>query len=188
MILYELSQSTCTFQKKDQRSKFAFLASLLHIISPAGLFLSAPYAESPFALLNFLGFHLYFKGYSYHAGENKTQKNVSLLASGFTFGMATTFRSNGLLSGLIFACDASWIIWTMWRSRNLLDHLGRFCATIVGGCLIALGSVIPQYLAYHQYCSGGVEDGRPWCRHVPPSIYGWVQSHYWYVFSVFEVQ
>ncbi len=38
--------------------RLAFLAASLHIFSPAGLFLSAPYAESTFSLLSFVGFYI----------------------------------------------------------------------------------------------------------------------------------
>jgi phosphatidylinositol glycan class V len=38
-------------------------------------------------------------------------------------------------------------------------------------------------LAYKEYCeSSGTDQGRrPWCNYWIPSIYSWVQSHYWYV-------
>ena len=37
----------------------SFVSAALHVLSPAGLFLTAPYAESLFSLLSFVGCLLY---------------------------------------------------------------------------------------------------------------------------------
>ena len=179
IILYDLSQSLCRPRREYERTTLALLAALLHVVSPAGVFLSAPYAEGPFALLNFLGFHLYIRAYRNEAIINRINRDGSLLAAGLLFGFATMFRSNGLLSGLIFAYDATSITWMIVQSRNVLDHIHSLCVTVVGGSLVAMGSVLPQYLAFLEYCSKPAEDARPWCTHLVPSIYSWVQSHYW---------
>jgi Gpi18-like mannosyltransferase len=82
----------------------------MHILSPAGLFLSAPYAESLFSLLSFLGHLLYVYGQpSTTKGKTPPRTilhDLALLASGLTFSLATTIRSNGILFGLLFAHDA----------------------------------------------------------------------------------
>jgi len=82
-----------------------FIASCLHIISPAGIFLSAPYSEAPFSCLNMLGFWLYLQA---HLSPDSfvTRKCCALIMSGVSFGFATTIRSNGILSGLPFLFDA----------------------------------------------------------------------------------
>ena len=36
---------------------------------------------------------------------------------------------------------------------------------------------MPQAEGYLQYCTGG--NTRPWCNRWLPSIYAWVQEHYW---------
>ena len=179
IVLYNLSQSLCRSRREHERTKFAFLAALLHVISPAGVFLSAPYAESPFALLNFLGFHLYIKAHQDEAINSRTKRDGLLLAAGLLFGMTTMFRSNGLLSGLVFAYDATSITWMIVQTRRVMDHLRSLCVTVVGGSLVAMGSVLPQLLAFLEYCSKTADDARPWCTHLVPSIYSWVQSHYW---------
>ena len=179
IILYNLSQNICRSRRDFERTKFAFLVALLHVISPAGVFLSAPYAESPFALLNFLGFHLYTKGHNHEASSNRIKGDGLLLAAGLMFGIATMFRSNGLLSGLVFAYDAIALTWMILQSRSVLDHLRGLCVTVLGGSLVAMGSVLPQFLALLEYCSEPAGDARQWCTHLVPSIYSWVQSHYW---------
>ena len=161
------------------RTKFAFLAAFLHVVSPAGIFLTAPYAESPFALLNFLGCYFYLKVYDDRATGNTLGRDLSRLASGLFFGIAATFRGNGLLSGCVFAYDALVIAWEMLSSRKILNHLPDFSFTVAAGSMVALGSLIPQLLAFNQYCLEVSEESRPWCRYWIPGIYAWVQSHYW---------
>lgn len=178
-ILYRMSRSIWNRTSEEERTRFAFLAALLHIISPAGIFLSAPYAESPFALLNFLGYYFCLKAYEYQSKGGKTKKQLSTLAAGLLFAVATMFRSNGILSGFVFAYDAILITWRMLYSEDHLSHLKDFPVVIASGTMVALGSLIPQSLAFRDYCSKSVEEPRPWCNHWVPSIYAWVQSHYW---------
>lgn len=179
LVLYDMSRSMCNRGSEDVRTKFAFLAALLHVVSPAGIFLTAPYAESPFALFNFLGCYFYLKVYGDRATGNALGGGLSRLASGLFFGIATTFRGNGLLSGCVFAYDASVIAWEILSSRKILNHLHDLSFTIAAGSMVALGSLVPQLLAFSQYCLDVSGERRPWCRRRIPSIYGWVQSHYW---------
>jgi phosphatidylinositol glycan class V len=167
--------------KSVQRSSLAFVAATLHIISPAGIFLSAPYGEGLFSCLNMLGFYLYI---SHDSPEPLIMQKtpVRKLLAGMAFGLATMIRSNGLLSGLPFLLDAMDCLLKLLSSRVeanskpglLIDLL----FIILGGSCIAVGLVIPQFIAYQEYCVG---QGalRPRCSSLPPSIFTWVQSHYW---------
>ncbi|UKZ79263.1 hypothetical protein TrVFT333_007013 [Trichoderma virens FT-333] len=83
----------------------AYVAAVLHILSPAGLFLSAPYGESPFACLSFVGNLLFATGLRPGAGLFK--RTLAFLGAGISFGLSTAFRSNGLISGLLFAVEAT---------------------------------------------------------------------------------
>ncbi|KAL8797620.1 MAG: hypothetical protein Q9182_007170 [Xanthomendoza sp. 2 TL-2023] len=164
---------------------FALVSASLHILSPAGLFLSAPYAESSFSLLNFFGFFLYALNLQAHDDGRLGLRDMLALASGLAFGLATMFRSNGILSGLLFCYDIVRSILTL-RSdaqpQRILASLRRVTFIGISGLLVATGSFFPQFLAYHEYCVQGKPEHRAmWCTHRVPSIYAWVQSHYWNV-------
>ncbi|KAK5677133.1 ER membrane glycoprotein subunit of the GPI transamidase complex-like protein [Elasticomyces elasticus] len=165
-----------------RKRHLAFTTSCLHVFSPAGIFLSAPYAEAPFALLNILGLLCYAQAienrFSTFADAYQLDASFTLL-SGLLFGLATTMRSNGILSGLIFAWDTVSMLprlGAVLRTRDG-EAITRFLATLAAGVLIAAGFVLPQAVAYMEYCTDGAT--RPWCTAYPPSIYSFVQSEYW---------
>lgn len=159
-------------------AKLAFISSALHILSPAGLFLSAPYNESPFAGLSFVGNLLFAIGLK--SKPDRIKRDAAMIAAGIFFGLATTFRSNGLTSGLLFAVEAGSSLLMFAQSPSLCNLLS-LVAPVLGGLCVAAGSVVPQTLAWVRYC-GADSVGRPWCEKLIPSIYSFVQDHYWYVF------
>lgn len=191
LVLYQLTLLVAAHPPSRESSSVALISASLHIISPAGLFLSAPYAESFFSLLNFAGFYLY--AFSLHVHQNKrpSLRDVTILLSGSLFGVATTFRSNGLLSGLIFCVDLLRIIVGLKSgtpSGDLMSSLRQSVVLVVAGCIMAFGSLFPQYLAYHEYCVSSELHYRPsWCTRRLPSIYTSVQSRYWYFSKLFQV-
>ncbi|KAI0168858.1 glycosyltransferase family 76 protein [Hypoxylon sp. FL1284] len=159
---------------RDQR--LSFIAAVLHILSPAGIFLSAPYNESTYALLSFSGYLFLAKGL---LGPKRTfAHDVSLVASGMWFGFATTFRSNGLFNGIPFAAA---LVQELFRAPSL-SSIRRRCALIIGGLAIAAGFVVPQLVAYQTFCSPqSLAELRPWCTSGLPSVYSFVQERYWNV-------
>ncbi|KZZ96810.1 GPI mannosyltransferase 2-like protein [Moelleriella libera RCEF 2490] len=174
--------------------RLAFLSAALHILSPAGLFLSAPYNESPFACLCFLGNLLFGMGIGLGSSRDDACGQMraagTVVASGLVFGLATTFRSNGLSSGLMFAAEAAIRLhmFVQWPPRR--RHLVAVGAAGVGGLFVAAGSLVPQTLAWKRYCTSPSPMGssssssssmRPWCQQRIPSIYTFVQEHYWNV-------
>ncbi|KAI0835074.1 glycosyltransferase family 76 protein [Hypoxylon sp. FL0890] len=170
LVLYQLGLVVC----RDQL--LSFVAALLHILSPAGIFLSAPYAESTFALLSFTGYLFLAKGL---LGPKRTfAHDVSLVASGMWFGFAATFRSNGLFNGIPFAAALAQELTT----PPTLLSIRRRCALIIGGLSIAVGFAAPQLVAYQIFCSASSESElRPWCTSGLRSIYLFVQERYWNV-------
>lgn len=163
-----------------RREKTAFLAAILHIFSPAGVFLSAPYSEGLFSCLNFLGMLLYAQTHTPRSsGQSRTFTNAALIGSGLCWGLASSVRGNGILSGLIL----------LYRCVTLLDSLPSFTAvqdlvvTVLAGILVAIGTIVPQWIAFEEYCLGAASGSElpTWCSAIPPSIFKWVQSHYWYV-------
>lgn len=171
--------SPATVQSEDPL--MAWLAAGLHIISPAGIFLSAPYAESVFSFLNFAGCLAYVKSVVSQAESKHAMANAAVSLSGIIFGLATTLRGNGLLSGLTLIYDAVTCLSSILHGVETNSHLTRLLAVCIAGTLMACIAIIPQYVAYDEYCrsGGGLEVARPWCSYWIPSIYAWVQEEYW---------
>ncbi|KAM3508389.1 hypothetical protein MY10362_001234 [Beauveria mimosiformis] len=164
----------------------ALLAALLCVISPAGVFLSAPYAESPFAALSFAGVWVLAAGYEDPLGS--ARRSAAVLAAGAVLGLATAVRSNGLASGLLFAVEALRAAGAFVKAPGRVRLAVAAGAAGVGGVLVAMGSAIPQYVAYTIYCDGGGGGEEraavvrpPWCERTVPSIYSYVQDVYWNV-------
>ena len=168
----------------------ALLASLLHILSPAGIFLSAPYGEALFSLLHFCGLWCYVKAHLYRENGDGSSGGLFMLGAGALIGIATTVRSNGLLSGIVFACDAveevcECLIWARnngFRNMTMLRHrISKLVTTVVAGAILGIGFIGPQALAWKDYCLDEQKGKkRDWCARLVPSIYAWVQDHYWY--------
>lgn len=177
-MLYGLVQHL-PIMSKPQRRKIAVVAATLHIFSSAGLFLSAPYAESLFSMLNFLGV-LIHAGIPYELPLEKYGPSalIRLLLSSVCFGLATTCRSNGVFSGLIYFHHVYMLLHSKINIRTILTIavIGLAAVTILAGMLI------PQCLAYQDFCADtSAAELRPWCSRGLPSVYSWVQEHYWYV-------
>ncbi|KAF7592845.1 ER membrane glycoprotein subunit of the GPI transamidase complex-like protein [Aspergillus hancockii] len=60
------------------------------------------------------------------------------------------------------------------------DVFRRLSVIVIGGCVVALGLIVSQWLAYAAFCMAD-KPARVWCERLIPSIYGWVQVHYWNV-------
>ncbi|KAF2628703.1 glycosyltransferase family 76 protein [Macroventuria anomochaeta] len=180
LVLYRLL--TLLTGAGRQQSRIPFVASVLHILTPASLFLLAPYTESLFSLLNLAGMLCYAESRATaNSSPVSVQEVVYKLSSGLFFAVATTIRSNGLLSGLVLLYDVVRYLPQLLSMRSSVHDLCRVFVTCVSGTLIAIGFVGPQYLAYLEFCSTSDSTIRPWCENSIPSIYSWVQSHYWNV-------
>lgn len=189
-MLHELTLTVYLRSTTTRISSISVLAASLHIIAPAGMFLSAPYAESSFSFLNFAGYYLYAKAMLKHGEGSKTQRDCLLLLCGVAFGIATTCRVNGLFSGLLLVWDALACSTRILQSTDIATNVRHLLIVSIAGLLMACIAMVPQYLAYDEYCvRGSAEtDKRPWCSFWPPSIYTWVQRQYWLVSSVYSVQ
>lgn len=175
LSLYRLSINV--FGQDTERAKLiAFLSAALHIICPAGAFLSAPYAESIFSFFNITGFYVYSSSHHDYSTGKQFFSHFKLIVSGCLFALATAVRSNGVLSGILLAHDAVKYSYDIITRRS--GAVFRLGVILLSGCIVALGLLTPQYLAYSSYCTDE-NISRPWCRSLVPSIYGWVQTHYW---------
>lgn len=175
-MLYQLSWAICPAFSHLNPAQFSFLAAGLHIISPAGMFLSAPYSESSFSFFNFLGLYLFAESLKDHSKARTVKSEFLMLLSGTVFGVNTTIRGNGLLSGLLYGLEG---VKELTESTN--PRFRRLSSIVLGGCLMAVCASLPHFLAYSDFCVNvdPSEQRRPWCSHQIPSIYAWVQSHYW---------
>lgn len=162
-----------------QQSRVPFVGSVLHILTPASLFLSAPYAEALFSLLNLTGMLCYAESRATALSPITVREVAYRLSSGLLFAVATAIRSNGLLSGLILLYDVVRYLPQLLSMRSSVHAVCRVLVTCVSGILVAVGFVGPQYLAYLDFCTTTDSVVSPWCKKAIPSIYSWVQSHYW---------
>ncbi|KAJ4393354.1 ER membrane glycoprotein subunit of the GPI transamidase complex-like protein [Gnomoniopsis smithogilvyi] len=164
-------------------STWALVSALLHVLSPAGLFLSAPYQESPFSLLSFIGWLLLVK--SCLNGHGPISRDVLTILAGVSFGLATVFRTNGLLNGVPFAFECLRTLYHLVEDlepSSSVAHIRRLAVLGLSGLFVAAGSLVPQFFAYRIYCTGRDVAGpqvRPWCLSFVPSIYNFVQKEYW---------
>lgn len=166
---------------RRQQGNVAFVASVLHVMTPASLFYCAPYSEALFSLLNLTGMLLYALSKASATPEGLTlTADAYMLGSGVVFALATLIRSNGLLSGLIFLYDVTRYLPRIISGELSFWIIRKVAVTCIAGISIALGFLFPQYLAYKEFCGHkAVSPPRPWCEKTLPSIYSFVQSHYW---------
>jgi phosphatidylinositol glycan class V len=155
-------------------TKLPLVAALLHIFSPAGLFLSAPYAEAPFALISFSGYLLYARSCT---ARGHLARDAQLILAGALFGVATAFRSNGMSHGAPFAWEFIQNLRAL--RRRPLPTIRRLIPLGIGGLCVAAGSIIPQIIAYQRFCTPTSVYQRPWCHSRLGSIYSFVQVYYW---------
>ena len=158
-----------------------FIAAVLHTLTPASLFMCAPYAEAIFSFLNFTGMLFYAQSRAMAETTKSTfGEDLLKIVSGLFFAIAALMRSNGLLSGTIFLYDVARYLPRLMSAQLSVHDARRVIITCVAGVLIAMGFIGPQYFAYVEFCYRGRGTGiRPWCEKSLPSIYSWVQSHYW---------
>ncbi|BFZ59775.1 ER membrane glycoprotein subunit of the GPI transamidase complex-like protein [Saitoella coloradoensis] len=157
-MLHNLTQSLQFSQQQ------ALLTSLLHALSPAGIFLAAGYTESLFAFLSFAGMLLYTKRTWW----------ADFLAA-VVWGYSGTVRS----TGIFYAGFWAWKgvvepVFTLGLGQKGGLVLGRVVWYALLGIIVLAGFGWTQWEAYQTYCPG-----RPWCDERLPMIYNFVQSHYW---------
>lgn len=179
LALYRLSINV--FDHGNTSGKLiSFLSASLHIICPAGAFLSAPYGESLFSFLNITGFYIYSSSLLDLKSGKRISSDAKLLSAAALFSVATAVRSNGILSVVLFIYDALQQLRRIISQGVSWDTLFRLSVIVIGGCVVALGLLFPQWIGYTAFCKAD-QPLRPWCEQLIPSIYGWVQVHHWNV-------
>ncbi len=159
----------------------AFSAALLFCFSPASIFFSAVYTESPFALASFACMLCVHR-----AGAAGGTLSLTWMLAGTAAAVAATgVRSNGIvLSGFALHLAAQ-RIWAVVRSGGrerpgILLDLAYTSGPTVGFVAGVLRTYVAfQRYGYDLYCTGDGGPRRPWCE--SGSLYGFVQAEYWKV-------
>lgn len=178
LLLYRIS--LMVFRNHDKGERIAFLASCIHVFSPAGIFICAPYTEAPFSFLKFGAYFAYASAQLDHADGKHLLRDGQVLLAGALLGVACTFRSNGLLSGTIFLMDAVEDGLLFLKYRGDFARFRKIVVTVIAGLMIALGQAYPQIVAWTVFCTDtNPFEKRPFCYSFPPSVYTFVQKKYW---------
>ncbi|KAI9691303.1 MAG: ER membrane glycoprotein subunit of the GPI transamidase complex-like protein [Bogoriella megaspora] len=179
ILLYLLARKLTPEGVEDHS---AFVAAALHIVSPAGIILSAPYGEALYSLLSFAGTLLFVHAMCAFHGRQTLYQDSIIVIAGALFGFATTVRSNGIFNGAMIAFEfASQLINLPWNLSSLVLWR-KIVALGLAGLLTAAGFVVPQMIAFYDICLDRprVSWPRPWCgASLFPSVYTWVQDYYW---------
>lgn len=181
LLLYQLCVTIDTRTPYGVRSE---VVAALHVFAPAGIILSAPYGESLFSALSFAGYLSYAKSDMTSSSVDAWttfKSDLYVLLSGALFGLSCMVRSNGLFNGVILAVDLMRSLRPLVSRNTTSAILRRMASLTAAGLLIAAGFVYPQYIAWREYCGANVSpiDKRDWCEALLPSVYTFVQSHYW---------
>lgn len=148
----------------------AWASSLAYVISPAGIFLTAPYSESFCNVLVITG--LWFREAA--LGKNpvlssfRTLTSVLLyLLSGLLIAISFGVRANSVLFGLFYLYDLQ----NAWKNRLVAD-----CAlTIAAGGQLAVAIIVSTWYPYSVFCPNRGE----WCNSWFPSLFSYAQAKYW---------
>lgn len=149
-------------------AKLAESAAMLSILAPAaGTTLSCPTPEPFFSLASLVG--MLALENSNQAGQIRWR---SLVAASLSFAVAAAFRANGTLL-------VGYIAFALLRAARVENAILLLLKLMVGGAVCVAPNVLFQVWAYTRFCLSG--KSRPWCEGRLPSIYSFVQSHYWNV-------
>ncbi|EFP83703.1 uncharacterized protein PGTG_09416 [Puccinia graminis f. sp. tritici CRL 75-36-700-3] len=163
LILYQL-----TLKLSSHSTSYSALVGLLHLFSPSPSTQVVPYTEPFYALFSFAAIYLI---------EAKHHWPAAILA-----GIATSFRPIGVIQCLLWIPQWTNHLKQLINNPKQSSALIRFISTSLKTLLLALITSAPfiydQYSAYKHYCYQS-SSPRPWCSNRIPSIYTFVQSHYW---------
>ncbi|ABN67789.1 predicted protein [Scheffersomyces stipitis CBS 6054] len=163
ILLYVL---TLRFFKND--SKMALHSSLLMIIAPAGIFLTASYSENANNVLSLAQILAYDIAVNpQDPTRNNTKSIVSkplYLLSGFLVAVNYTIRANSLLLGIPYLMDLFEIGVSQEAAWPILS----------GGSLF-LSFLWSNFEAYRTFCPQRGE----WCNNTLPILFSYAQNKYW---------
>lgn len=154
VVFYEW---TCLFSKNP---KFSLVSTLLLVLNPAGVFLTAPYSEPVSTLCVYCG--MYFRELTKH--QQRKLSLVTTVVSGLFIAYAIMCRLNTVLIGYVHLYD-------LFTAKSLWDGFLALC----GGGVAALGLLITTLLPSFYFCP----DRTAWCEAGRWTFMSFAQSHYW---------
>lgn len=203
VALYDLT----AFALNDR--ELAFTSAMLFCFNPASIFFIAPYSETLFSYLTFLGMLKalrFFKKYS-NPGSVYTSDDLLGLVP---IALSTATRSNGLLNicFLLYTFICSYTVSNQRINRCYQTYFSKtklLCLMLTSTIFCLLPFLIFQIYSYATFCKsfpvGSLSDevlkqakdnewilpgqhakyNQSWCNDLVPLAYNYVQKHYWNV-------
>lgn len=179
VVLFFLTRSIFSRSKLfgQKSTRLAHLSSMISLVSPAGVFLTAPYSESLCALLSFTAFYLRdasLRGSKVGTdGKESTLKSqwyskILYLLSGTLVAVSFGVRANALLLGALFLYDLYDFYTTSEAHYDCVYPL-------IAGAQLFVAIIIQNWHAYSIFCPQRGE----WCNYFIPSLFRYAQKHYW---------
>lgn len=161
--------------------KVALAALALFIVSPAAMFLTAPYSEAIAAFLSFLCLFLRERALVVNFGTPRINKPI-YLASGFAAALAYGFRANCLLLGLVYVYDLAGLANFLSKTSVITGAMSNGgmltrMMPLVAGLVVGFGFLASQVYNYMAVCYNS--DRGEWCSARIPSLFTYAQAHYW---------
>ena len=157
VLLYRLTW------RVTRHAELAATAAVLSTFAPSGgSTLAAPTPESFFSCASLAGLLVLESARGKGIGWGKIVK------ASVWFAVATAFRTNGIML-------VGYVVFKLLQGRDWAAVL----KVVVAAVVCVLPSAAFQLWAYGRFCS--TQEGRPWCEARLPSVYSFVQSHYWHV-------
>lgn len=164
---------------------YSTLVSLLHTFSPAPSTQVVPYTEPFYALFSFAA--IYLQVVSTTKYNKRIPFIIKILAALLT-ALATSFRSIGVIQTLQWIPDYYQQVIQLLplvhsKKITALIRLGVYSfQTLVLALITCSPFIYDQWKAYQHFCITPLRSDqsiRPWCSNRIPTIYGFVQAHYW---------
>ena len=154
--------------KRLSSVRVAYASAVLLVVSPATIFLIAPYSECLFLLLSLCGLHVYERGW--------------IAPASALFALTAATRSNGVLY-LTFPCWSMLLLGHRWWRGEVKRVRVMSYAVEIG---LSVGLILSPSIAYNIWSAQPYCDPvksplplPPYCHTWYPSMYSHVQQHYW---------
>jgi GPI mannosyltransferase 2 len=187
-----------------KHQRFSFLSTLFYIFSPNGIFFSAIYTESIFAMVSLVGVYCQFLAINKATKDSfNSQRSLTSIYGNYVLGavflmLAACIRSNGILlvgfslyAGLeIYFRGLSPLFLGLQPKKNLVSPVVHTIILFFFVLLVSSFIVAPYFLfelyGFRTYCTSPVaslQDLPAWCKtiskHWTPALYAHVQATYW---------